>query len=322
MQQLIFDVQSFFGPDWRVVFDFFSEYGGPWGWFVVYLLVFYFAGTAVGMRVALITLTAAVTNTWLKWLILEPRPYYTSGDLQAMKATPGFGMPSGHAQGVAAQWGGIAMQYRRFWLWGVALLIILMTGLSRIYYAVHSLPQVLVGWVLGGFCVWLVLTLEPTLLEWLRKWSGPVQIFFTTLFVIILLLGSLGILHLQSDFSVPPLWQENFAATVTRTGDVQHFSLFGPAALLMFGLLYGLLLMGLYLMNRGSIPVSGWKQRLLNLGFGAPLVLVFFWLLSLVGFDASPRAYLMMSLLLVVQPFLTILLPMRLSQRYTVPLPK
>jgi len=271
------------------------------------------------MRVALITLTAAVSNTWLKWVIAQPRPYYVNGNIQALRATPGFGMPSGHAQGVAALWGAVGWQFHRSWLWALALLVVVMTGLSRVYLGVHSVSQVLVGWIIGGLCIWLVLAAEKAVLVWLRKISLFWQILFATLFVALMMAVSVVMLQLKSDFTVPAVWLENFVATVARTGDQQNLSLYDPRVLMIFGLIYGVLLMGLYFLKTGALEVVNWRQRVLNLIIGCAALALFFWLLSLLDFDNSASSNGLIFLLLTAQPWLTIVLPLKLAERFTVP---
>ena len=319
MDGLIAGVQSLFGPEWRGIFDLFSLYGGPWGWFYVYLLVFYAAGSRTGMRISLVTLVAIVSNTWLKWLIAQPRPYFVDEAVQAMRATPGFGMPSGHAEGVAAQWGAVAWQSRRVWVWGVAGFVILMTGLSRVYFGVHSVPQVLIGWLLGGVCIGLVALGEAPLLGWLHRRTLVGQVLWISAATFVMLLLSLGILELKKDFSPPHRWLENFSATVERTGDEQIFSLYGSSVLMVFGLVYGVALMGLYFLRKGPVVVRGWKQRLMNLVIGSLTVAVFFWLFYLIRYDGSPRAFVLTTSLLLFQPWFTILLPLKLGKRFALP---
>lgn len=142
-------MQEIFGRDGSVFFDFFSTWGGPTGWLLVVAIVFWFGGSKVGLRVGFSMCIAYVLNPLLKWSLAQPRPYYTSDAVQALKASDGFGMPSGHSQGVAAQWGATAVFQPGTWTAGLAAVFILCTGGARIYYGLHSPLQVVLGWGLG-----------------------------------------------------------------------------------------------------------------------------------------------------------------------------
>ena len=90
-----------------------TDAGGPVGWLIALHLVFVWAGIHRGLQLSLIAAITLISNTWLKILIAEPRPYWVINDLQALRTTTGFGMPSGHAQGAMAFWGYLAILARR-----------------------------------------------------------------------------------------------------------------------------------------------------------------------------------------------------------------
>lgn len=98
-------LQGLFATGGTPFFDFFSTWGGPSGWLLVGFSVFWLSGSRNGLRVGFALCIAGVTNTWLKWLIAAPRPFYIDSEMTALRASDGFGMPSGHAQGVVAVWG-------------------------------------------------------------------------------------------------------------------------------------------------------------------------------------------------------------------------
>lgn len=77
----------------------------------------------------------------------------------------GFSFPSGHATQAVAVWGMAAAVVstatsrpaRRARLWGLAGLMALLVGLSRLYLGAHWLTDVLAGWALGA--LWLMAVL-------------------------------------------------------------------------------------------------------------------------------------------------------------------
>jgi membrane-associated phospholipid phosphatase len=103
-------------------------------------------------------LVAAATGAWLvqvavKQLVDRPRP---PASLALSHAT-GFAFPSGHATDAAAVYGMLALLLSRSGhrparaaTWGVAVGLVALVGLSRLYLGVHWLSDVAVGIGLGG----------------------------------------------------------------------------------------------------------------------------------------------------------------------------
>lgn len=103
---------------------------------------------------------ATLTSTLIKVLVARPRP--TSG---ALVRALGYAFPSGHSTAAAATWLTAAVVLGtltrsivlRVVLGGVAVLVVLLVGVSRIYLGVHAPTDVLGGWALGA--AWLMGTL-------------------------------------------------------------------------------------------------------------------------------------------------------------------
>ena len=200
-------MQSRFGEGSRPFFDFFSYWGGPTGWLLVASLVFWLSGSKSGLRVGFCTYLATITNVMSKWLLAYPRPYYLTDEIQAMKASSGFGMPSGHAQGVAGQWGAVVYFVRRNWCMYLAIVFILFTGAARVYYGLHSPAQVAVGWVLGFVAVAAVVWVQDSVVNWFRAKTLMVQLASILGVAAIIVLVGCGIsVGLRGDFQPPAGW--------------------------------------------------------------------------------------------------------------------
>ena len=122
----------------RPILDAASVLGGTPGWLLLISLAFWWSGSRLGVRVALVASISAVSNLLLKWALMQPRPYFLSDRITPLEASDGFGMPSGHAQGSAATWGAVAYWTRARWMSAVGALAVLLAGLARVYYGVHS----------------------------------------------------------------------------------------------------------------------------------------------------------------------------------------
>jgi membrane-associated phospholipid phosphatase len=126
--------------------------------YILFLLVAYLAVDAVvGQRLAIALLAGFYLNFHLKGLFDTPRPYLIDPDVARGEAAvltgPGAGFPSGHASGSATFWGLAAVYARRAWFWVLALVIIALVSLSRVYLGLHVPLDVWGGLVLGALIV-------------------------------------------------------------------------------------------------------------------------------------------------------------------------
>jgi membrane-associated phospholipid phosphatase len=276
-------MQATFGENGRLFFDFFSTFGGPYGWLLVAPLVFWLAGSKAGLRVAFPIAFAMIANTLLKWSLAYPRPYYLTDQVQAMKATSGLGMPSGHAQGVVAQWCTIAYFLRQSWCVWLAIVFILSTGASRVYFGVHTPGQVAIGWTLGLLTVVATAWLEAPVVEWIRSKSIAIQVASTLgMGAVIILSGYVIAFELRGDFRPPPAWESHWQATVDRLvaeGDQKageaEFKLIEPTHIIGMGcLFFGFSLCGLWLLRTGEINPTSGTHCITNVVLGIPLLAV------------------------------------------------
>ena len=256
--------------DWPWVHDFFSDIAGPVGWWVLLQLAILLAGTRRGLRLAWFIGIAALTNTWLKWLWAEPRPFWVSDSITAVRASTGFGMPSGHAQGAMALWLGLWLalgkQGRSLGLALIVVIFVFFTGVSRVYYGVHSVSQVLVGFGFGlGITLGLAF-LVPKLEARLRRLSLVARAGFAALVLGVGTAVSFTIYYMRADFVAPAAWQARFEATQIRTG---HAGVLGDmnmvqgTSLVLLALLAGYALLALVASERGHRVAKGGGARLL-----------------------------------------------------------
>ncbi len=111
-----------------------------------------------------VTLAGAVaTSTIIKLLVARPRP-----DAGALVRALGYGFPSGHSTAAAAAWLSAAVVLAsltrraalRAALGAVALVVVVLVGISRVYLGVRQPTDVLGGWALGA--LWLAGVLTAT----------------------------------------------------------------------------------------------------------------------------------------------------------------
>ena len=228
---------------WPAFYEFVTDVGGPLGWWVALQFVVLLAGTRLGLRFAWILCLMAYTNTLAKWLWAEPRPYWVSDSTVGLRASGGFGMPSGHAQGAAAFWAGLWLLFRGKALFALACVAIALTGLSRIYLGVHSTGQVLVGSALGlglSVVLWKVL---PVIERRLRAASSPRRGVIALLGLVVLGLVGWLVFQYRRDFSAPADWLERFTATQQRLDATGTMGLVEPGSVVLLALVAGYLLL-------------------------------------------------------------------------------
>lgn len=108
-------------------------------WKGYYLLSANFLGTILSQCLKLI---CRVPRPWVK------DPTFTMVESAKSGAT-GYSFPSGHTQGAACSFGGVARMTKRSWLRWLMAVPILLVGFSRMYLGAHYPSDVAVGLLIG-----------------------------------------------------------------------------------------------------------------------------------------------------------------------------
>jgi len=126
--------------------------------YMVVLPVLYWTwNKRAGYRMVVFYLFGAYTNSVLKLAFHTPRPTPTpAARVMHAETGPGYSFPSGHAQGATAFWGQQALEVRTKTAWAVAVLMIFLISLSRVYLNVHW-PVDVAGGILIGMALLAVL---------------------------------------------------------------------------------------------------------------------------------------------------------------------
>lgn len=145
----------------------------------------------LALRAGVLYLLSAYLNVVLKAIFSIPRP---SADLvRVLDGATGYSFPSGHAQSTTTAWGYLAAIQRKRWLWALAVVIIGLVGLSRVYLGVHYPQDVIAGTLVAALLVALYLRLE----KWIAgrfHLSLPAQVILAVAVPLVLLL-----LHAETD---------------------------------------------------------------------------------------------------------------------------
>lgn len=109
----------------------------------------------LGRRAGRLFLFSLFLNVWLKGLFHTARPSPDQVRVIYRQTASGYAFPSGHTQGSTTFWGYLALRRRRAWLSILAVLLISLVALSRLYLGVHW-PVDVAGGLLAGFLLaWL-----------------------------------------------------------------------------------------------------------------------------------------------------------------------
>ena len=222
----------------------------------------------VGLRLGIVLMTANVSNTFFKFLFHNPRPYWISDDVVVYSQETSFGLPSGHAQIAASVWGWLAYEAKRRWFTLVAMGLILLIGVSRLYLGVHFTSDVLIGWVLGALLVFAFAAWHRKFGKWLGAKSDLVKFGFVAGSTVLMILLVLGTKWTADPWVMPEEW-------AIRAGDVDPYDLDGifTVAGTWFGMLTGFIVLmrkrGHFLAGEGN-----WRRLVrLLIGFIGIMVL-------------------------------------------------
>jgi membrane-associated phospholipid phosphatase len=267
--------------EWLLLPMLFLSFMGTEQFYLLFLPALYWCvDTTLGLRVSLILSVSLCLNAVVKLVFHQPRPFWYSDQVQAKTLETSFGIPSGHAQNAAAVWGMLAASLKRNWVWMIALLLILMIGLSRLYLAVHFPTDLVAGWLIGFLLVWLFLRFERPFLDWLNSLNLITRL--VVVFAISLGFIGLGVLArwLLSDWQLPAVWIENFARNFPDEPPLNPFNLSGLIS--SAGVLFGFSAGAIWIFAGSGFDAGGlvWK-RLLRYVIGLLGALVLF-----VGLDA------------------------------------
>ncbi len=224
----------------------------------------------LGLKIGLMLLISNGINGFFKVAFAGPRPYWFEGTVEGVIGESSFGIPSGHAQISASVWGYMAVLFKKKWFSIVALVIIFLIGISRLFLGVHFLRDVLFGWLLGGLLVLAFVKLEPIFIRFVHKLSFQNKllaiIMGCALFLIILLIPH----WLRTSYVLPQSWITNALSDIP---EVNPEPLSKDGVFTVIGTLLGMLL-----------GYTGFAHYFGNLDAkGKPPVVLLRYLLGLIG---------------------------------------
>ena len=238
--QLIAFLQQI-GQSWMPLMRFFTFLGKEQFYLLLMPLLYWTIDSRLGIQLGVMLTLSSSLNDLLKLGFHSPRPFWVSETVRAVEYEGSFGIPSGHAQISASIWGLLAGELKGGWIWGVAIFLTLMIGISRLFLGVHFFRDVLSGWLIGALLVWVFLRWEKPLTNSFKQGSYLRQ--NGTLFAIsvgIILIGVLERWFLRN-WQMPAEWMGGALASQTASESFNPMTISGviASAAAFFGLTSG-----------------------------------------------------------------------------------
>ena len=188
---------------------FFTSLGDEEFYLLMMPAIYWCFDTLMGTRLALMLVVTTGANSILKMAFHSPRPFWVSNKVRAFRSETSFGIPSGHSQNAVTLWGTWASSMKKRWAWVVAIFIAILIGISRLYLGMHFPVDVITGWLVGAFLLWIFIRLEKPVGGWIKKQSIANQVLLILgIAAVMLVLGNLMIARLAI-LQIPAVWIEN-----------------------------------------------------------------------------------------------------------------
>ena len=224
---------------------------------LVFPLLYWSVSRRLGLRLGVMLLLSAGLNGVLKLSSASPRPLFLDPAVGLVHETT-FGIPSGHAQNAVAVWGTLAAEVRRRWAWIVAIVLMLLLGVSRIHLGAHFPVDTVTGWAVGAVLLLAYLRWREPVARWAAR--APAGRVLAVVFSVSLALIAAGALVRTSftRWSMPSAWVGAGEAGI-EGGATGLSTVVTPSAAL-FGLAVGVLLVH----HRGGFDTGGpvWQRVL------------------------------------------------------------
>ncbi len=149
----------------------FSLFGEELPLILIVGFVYWSYDKKMGRNVGLIAIMGLIWNTMIKNVVLRRRPYFDHENINILRiiepeadiydiSAQGYSFPSAHSTNSVTVFGSLAINLRKRWFTVIAIIIPLLTGISRFVVGAHYPTDVMAGWLLGLTSVVLVYTLQ------------------------------------------------------------------------------------------------------------------------------------------------------------------
>jgi membrane-associated phospholipid phosphatase len=178
-----------FSPTLDLPFKVFTLMGEEVFFTLLAFSVYWCIDKRTGVRLVILFLLSGYINTLAKVLASQPRPFEYNSRVRKLFEADGGGFPSGHTQNTVVIWGELAFRFRKSWLWLIALFLMLLVPISRVYLGLHFPTDLLGGYLLGFSLLLLCQWLEPGVAVWLKSkgltWQLSISLALPALMILL-----------------------------------------------------------------------------------------------------------------------------------------
>ena len=153
------------------IISFFSLFGEELPLILIVGFVYWSVDKKLGRTMGLSAVMGLTWGSMLKNIFLRRRPYFDHEGIQILRvvepeadiydiSAQGFSFPSIHSTNAVTVFGSLAVRARKRWVTVIAIVIPLLTGISRFVLGAHYPTDVLAGWLLGFISVAVIQLLQ------------------------------------------------------------------------------------------------------------------------------------------------------------------
>lgn len=164
-------LQAHISDAWISFMSFFSLFGEELPLILIVGFVYWSYDKKLGRKVGLIAIMGLIWNTMIKNIVMRRRPYFDHESINILRvvepeadiydiSAQGYSFPSAHSTNAVTVFGSLAVNLRKRWFTVIAIMIPLLTGISRFVVGAHYPTDVMAGWLLGLTSVVLVQMLQ------------------------------------------------------------------------------------------------------------------------------------------------------------------
>lgn len=139
-------------PQLEAFFKFISELGTEEFYLIFVPFIYWCVDKRMGRYLGYLFLFDSALNYLGKHAFRGPRPYWLESSL-GLSEESSYGVPSSHTQLATAVYLFLATWLQKPWMWLVAIVMVLLMGISRIYLGVHFVHDVVVGTAVSALLI-------------------------------------------------------------------------------------------------------------------------------------------------------------------------
>lgn len=132
---------------------------------LVFPLIFWCIHKQLGKQLGYLFLFTVFVNAIFKQAFRGPRPFWVDPAVGLDTREEGYGIPSGHTQNATVFYFFLAAWVSRTWFWVVAIMMVLLMALSRIYLGAHFIHDTVAGFLLAAITLAGFVVIE-------RRWGS------------------------------------------------------------------------------------------------------------------------------------------------------